>query len=134
MMKVFKQQMLNLPQPSLAVEKYGALVLSTIPLEHQKIVKSNKKMKPITQKDMLKILSPITPMNLAKMIMDGVLNIIPMRPQTKLGDYQIFLMKLNVTSMKYGEYGLWHGPIHVKKLLNSWIISLKLDGSQQTNL
>ena len=75
------------------------------PLEHQKIVKSNKKMKPITQKDMLKILSPITPMNLVKMIMDGVLNIILTRPQTKLGDYQIFLTKLNVTLMKYGEYG-----------------------------
>ena len=105
MMKVFKQQMLDLPQPSLAVKKYGALALSTTPLEHQKIVKSNKKMKPITQKDMLKILSPITPMNLAKMIMDGVLNIILTRPQTKLGDYQIFLTKLNVTLMKYGEHG-----------------------------
>src|SRR2546421_3600744 len=105
MMKVFKQQMLDLPQLSLVAEKYGARVLLTIPLEHQKIVKSNKKMKPITRKDMLKILSPITPMNLAKMIMDGILNIIPMRPQTKLGDYQTFLMKLNVTLTRYGEYG-----------------------------
>src|SRR6266480_4186501 len=105
MMKMVTQQMIDIPQRSLDVKEYGALALSTIPLEHQKIVKSNKKMKPITQKDMLKILSPITLMNLAKMIMDGVLNIIPTRPQTKLGDYQIFLTKLNVTLMKYGEYG-----------------------------